>query len=104
MPLIGCRGTRKSATVWRTHWRCHAIEACGATQLYLPPYSPDLNPIENAFAKFKAHIRKTAACTIEALEVAAAGALQTFNPTECANFFAHAGYGRAIKVVPRVVV
>lgn len=69
-----------------------AIEACGATLLYLPPYSPDLNPIENAFAKFKAHIRKTAARTIDALEAAAAAALQTFKPTECANFFAHAGY------------
>jgi transposase len=69
-----------------------AIEACGATLLYLPPYSPDLNPIENAFAKFKAHIRKAAARTIEALETAAADALQAFNPTECANLFAHAGY------------
>jgi transposase len=71
-----------------------AIKACGATLLYLPPYSPDLNPIENAFAKLKAHARKAAARTIEALEAAAAEALQTFNPTECANFFAHAGYGR----------
>lgn len=71
-----------------------AIEACGATLLYLPPYSPDLNPIENAFAKLKANVRKTAARTIEALETAIALALRTFNPTECANFFAHAGYGR----------
>jgi len=70
-----------------------AIEACGATLLYLPPYSPDLNPIENVFAKLKAHVRKAAARTIEALETAAADALQTFKPTECANFFAHAGYG-----------
>jgi transposase len=69
------------------------IEACGATLLYLPPYSPDLNPIENAFAKLKAHIRKVAARTIEALEAAAAEALQTFRPAECENFFAHAGYG-----------
>ena len=70
-----------------------AIEACGATLLYLPPYSPDLNPIENAFAKLKAHVRKAAARTIDALEATAASALQTFRPTECANFFAHAGYG-----------
>ena len=70
-----------------------AIEACGATLLYLPPYSPDLNPIENAFAKLKAHVRKAAARTIEALEAAAACALQTFKPSQCANFFAHAGYG-----------
>ena len=70
-----------------------AIEACGATLLYLPPYSPDLNPIENAFAKLKADVRKAAARTIDALEIAAARALQTFKPTECVNFFAHGGYG-----------
>lgn len=70
-----------------------AIEACGATLLYLPPYSPDLNPIENAFAKLKAHVRKLAARTLDALENAAAQALITFKPTECANFFAHLGYG-----------
>ena len=70
-----------------------AIEACCAILLYLPPYSPDLNPIENAFAKFKAHVRKTAARTLDALEAAAANALLTFRPTECENFFAHAGYG-----------
>lgn len=57
-----------------------AIEVCGATLLYLPPYSPDLNPIENAFAKLKAHVRKAAARTIEALETAAADALLTFKP------------------------
>ena len=70
-----------------------AIEARGATLIYLPPYSPDFTPIENAFAKFKAHVRKIAARTIEALETAAAHALTTFKPSECANFFAHAGYG-----------
>ena len=68
-----------------------AIEACGAELLYLPPYSPDFNPIENAFAKFKAHVRKVAARTFEALEMAAADALRQFNPNECLNFFAHAG-------------
>ena len=56
--------------------------------------SPDLNPIENAFAKLKAHVRKAAARTIEALERAAAQALQTFKPFECTNFFLNAGYGR----------
>jgi transposase len=70
-----------------------AIEACGAELHYLPPYSPDLNPIENAFAKLKAHVRKSAARTLDALERAAANALRQFNPDECANFFAHAGYG-----------
>jgi transposase len=69
-----------------------AIEATGATLLYLPPYSPDFNPIENAFAKLKAHVRKAAARTVEALEAAVATALRTFKPSECANFFAHAGY------------
>ena len=69
-----------------------AIEACGAELHYLPPYSPDLNPIENAFAKLKAHVRKSAARTIDALERAAANALRQFKPDQCANFFAHAGY------------
>jgi transposase len=70
-----------------------AIEACCAELHYLPPYSPDLNPIENAFAKLKAHVRKSAARTLDALERAAANALQQFKPDECANFFGHAGYG-----------
>jgi len=72
-----------------------AIEARGAELLYLPPYSPDFNPIENAFAKFKAHVRKAAARTFEALETAAANALLEFDPSECVNFFAHAGYDRS---------
>lgn len=70
-----------------------AIEACGAKLLYLPPYSPDLNPIENGFAKFKSSVRKAAARTFDALECAARDALATFSPDQCANFFAHAGYG-----------
>lgn len=69
-----------------------AIETTGAILLYLPPYSPDFNPIENAFAKLKAHVRKAAARTLEALEAAVESALRTFEPSECANFFAHAGY------------
>jgi transposase len=69
-----------------------AIEACGAELLYLPPYSPDLNPIENAFAKLKAQVRKSATQTLEALERAVANALPQFKPNHCANFFAHAGY------------
>ncbi len=66
-----------------------AIEAAGAILLYLPPYSPDFNPIENGFSKLKAHIRKAAARTVETLEAAVAGALMTFQPHECAAFFAH---------------
>ena len=67
-----------------------AIEAQDAKLLYLPPYSPDFNPIENAFAKLKAHVRKAAARTFDALETAAAKALAQFKADECLNFFAHA--------------
>ncbi len=69
-----------------------AIEAAGATLLYLPPYSPDLNPIEQLFAKLKALLRKAAARTFEALIHAIAAALNAFTPGECANYFANAGY------------
>lgn len=71
-----------------------AIEAAGARLMYLPPYSPDLNPIEMAFAKLKAALRKTAARSLEALWTAIADALTTFTPRDCANFFAAAGYDR----------
>ena len=62
-----------------------AIEAAGAQLCFLPPYSPDFNPIENAFAKLKAHLRKVAARTIEDLWNAIADALPHFKPQECAN-------------------
>lgn len=71
-----------------------AIEAAGASLLFLPPYSPDFNPIEMAFSKLKANVRKAAARTIKALDAAVAAALNTFRPHECENFFAHAGYDR----------
>lgn len=70
-----------------------AIEKTGARLLYLPPYSPDFNPIENAFAKLKAIMRAAAARAFDTLEAAAARALEKLQPNECANFFAHAGYG-----------
>jgi len=79
-------GSHKVAGVRR------AIEAAGATLLYLPPYSPDLNPIEQLFAKLKALLRKAAARTFEALIVAIAVAFSAFTPDECANYFANAGY------------
>jgi len=72
-----------------------AIAAAGAHLLYLPPYSPDLNPIEMAFAKLKALLRRAAARSLEALWDAIADALATFTPQECVNFFAAAGYDRA---------
>jgi transposase len=69
-----------------------AIEAKGASLRYLPPYSPDFNPIEQAIAKFKSHLRKEAARTFEALIEAIARTLEKFTPRQCANFFANAGY------------
>ena len=69
-----------------------AIEEAGATLLFLPPYSPDFNPIELAFAKLKALLRGSAARTIPALWAAIAAALDRFTPTECRNYFVAAGY------------
>jgi transposase len=69
-----------------------AIEQAGAKLLLLPPYSPDFNPIEQAFAKLKALLRKAAARTLDALERAIAEALDAFAPTECANYFSNSGY------------
>jgi transposase len=68
------------------------IDACGATLLYLPPYSPDLNPIELAFAKLKALLRKAAERSIDALWHRIGRILAEFTPEECANYFGHAGY------------
>jgi transposase len=69
-----------------------AIEAAGASLRYLPPYSPDFNPIEQAFAKLKALLRKAAARTIPDLWQAIKDAIPLFAPRECANYFEHAGY------------
>ena len=69
-----------------------AIEAAGAKLLYLPPYSPDFNPIENAFSKLKALLRKAAERTVDALWDRIGALLGEFSPHECANFFAAAGY------------
>ena len=69
-----------------------AIEAAGAHLRYLPPYSPDLNPIEQLFAKLKALLRKAAARTFDALIDAIAEALTCFSPHECANYLANSGY------------
>ena len=69
-----------------------AIEAAGAQLLYLPPCSPDFNPIENAFAKLKALLRKAAERSVEGLWSAIGAAVGAFTPQECANSFAAAGY------------
>lgn len=68
------------------------IEAAGAMLVYLPPYSPDFNPIENAFAKLKAYLRKAAARTMEGLWTVIGKVFGLFTPQECANYFAAAGY------------
>jgi transposase len=69
-----------------------AIEAAGAALLFLPPYSPDFNPIEQAFAKLKAHLRKAAERTIHGLWNAIGRILDLYAPQECANYFASTGY------------
>lgn len=71
------------------------IEAAGATLRYLPPYSPDFNPIENAFSKLKALLRKAAKRTVGALSDRIGLAIDAFTPAECKNCFAAAGYDAA---------
>ena len=82
-----------------------AIEARGAKMLFLPPYSPDFNPIEQAFAKIKSILRKAAARTVNALETAIVTALDAFTSNECANYFTNSGYEpdrseNALEVMP----
>jgi transposase len=69
-----------------------AIEAVGAQLRYLPPYSPDFNPIEQVFAKLKSGLRKTAARTVETLWLAIGTLLDQFQPAECERYMRHAGY------------
>jgi transposase len=78
--------THKVATVKQL------VEARGATVRYLPAYSPDLNPIEQAFSKLKAHLRQAAARNLDDLTHALAQALQSFTSDQCRNFFRHAQY------------
>jgi transposase len=69
-----------------------AIAAADARLLYLPPYSPDFNPIEQLFAKLKALLRKAAERSVDGLWNRIASLLDAFTPTECANYFRNAGY------------
>lgn len=69
-----------------------AINATGAELRYLPPYSPDLNPIEQLFAKLKALLRKAATRTVEALWSAIGSLVESFAPDECANYIRNSGY------------
>lgn len=83
MDNLGCH---KGASVRQ------AIEAAGAELRFLPPYSPDFNPIEHVFAKLKSLLRKLAARTRDTLWDAVGRILDAFTPSECANYFIAAGY------------
>ena len=72
-----------------------AVEAAGATLRYLPSYSPDLNPLEQVFAKLKVLLRAEAARTTESLWAAIGRLLARFPPAECARYLAHCGYGQS---------
>jgi transposase len=71
-----------------------AIEGAGCRLLFLPPYSPDLNPIENAFSKLKGLLRSAAERTVDGLWSAIGRLLDEFRPAECRNYFQHCGYTR----------
>ena len=68
------------------------IRSAGAKLFFLPKYSPDLNPIEQVFAKLKHLLRKAAARTIENIGIAIGELLDSFTPAECANYFKNSGY------------
>ena len=70
------------------------IRSAGAKLFFLPKYSPDLNPIEQVFAKLKQYLRKAAARTVEAVCLAIGQTLQTFTSEECASYLANSGYAR----------
>lgn len=72
-----------------------AVEARGATLLYLPPYSPDLNPIEQVFSKLKRLLRTEAARTMDALWTAIGRLLNQFSPAECSRYLRHCGYAQS---------
>jgi putative transposase len=82
-------GSHKSKAVRR------AIRAAGARLLFLPKYSPDLNPIEQLFSKLKHWLRKAAGRTADAVCNALGPILETVTPHECSRYFDHAGYGQS---------
>lgn len=87
--IIDNLGSHKGKAVRR------AIRAAGAKLFFLPPYSPDLNPIEQVFAKLKALLRKAAERTVEATWKRIGTLLDSFTPQECANYLVNAGYASA---------
>jgi len=74
-----------------------AIEATGATLLYLPPYSPDLNPIELAFSKLKRLLRDAAERSVDELWQTVGRLLDHFRPDECANYIRHCGFAQSAR-------
>ncbi len=82
-------GSHKGITIRK------AIRAVGANLLFLPAYSPDLNPIEQVFAKLKLLLRKAAERTVEATWKRIGTLLDAFSPNECANYFRNSGYASA---------
>ena len=84
--IIDNLGSHKGKSVRR------AIRAAGAKLFFLPPYSPDLNPIEQVFAKLKTLLRKAAERTAETTWRRIGALLEAFTPQECANYFANSGY------------
>jgi transposase len=87
--IIDNLGSHKGKAVRR------AIRAAGAKLFFLPPYSPDLNPIEQVFAKLKTLLRKAAERSVEATWKRIGTLLASFTPKECANYFVNAGYASA---------
>jgi transposase len=75
-----------------------AIEAVGAQLRFLPPYSPDFNPIEQAFAKLKAFLRAARPRTFDQVTALVAAALEFFTPAECRNYIRHCGYRLAVQL------
>ena len=75
-----------------------AVEAAGAQLRFLPPYSPDFNPIEQAFAKLKAFLRAARPRTFDHVLALVAVALDLFTSTECANYVRHSGYRFAVRL------
>ena len=74
------------------HWIARAVRRAGVHLLFLPQYSPDLNPIEQVFAKLKGMLRKANARSIAAVWHRIGELLRRFTPAECSNYFRHAGY------------
>ena len=87
---ISCSWTTCAPT--RSNGVAAAIHAVGAKLRYLPAYSPDLNPIEQAFSKLKSALRKGAARTVKALWKLVGKLIKTFAPEECAKYIHHSGY------------